>query len=58
MLTIVTFAEQAGKSTVTIHFMPFDASAEERATFEGGRDSMTLGWTGTLDQLTAHLAAG
>jgi uncharacterized protein YndB with AHSA1/START domain len=58
MLTIVTFAGQADKTTLTIHFMPFDASAEERATFEAGRGSMTLGWTGTLDQLAAHLAAG
>jgi uncharacterized protein YndB with AHSA1/START domain len=56
MLTVVTFAEHAGKTTVTISWTPFDATDAERATFEKGRDSMKQGWTGTLDQLTAYLA--
>lgn len=55
MLTVVTFAEHAGKTTVTVTWVPFDATAAELATFEKGRDSMKLGWTGTLNQLTAYL---
>ncbi len=57
MLTVVTFAESGGKTTVTIHWTPFDASEAERRTFENGRDSMTMGWGGTLDRLTDHLAS-
>lgn len=57
LLTTVTFAEQAGKTTVTIHWVPFDATDAERATFEAGRDSMKMGWTGTLDQLATYLTA-
>jgi len=57
LLTIVTLAEHAGKTTVTIMWTPFDASDDERATFEKGRDSMAMGWTGTLDRLTAFLPA-
>ncbi len=57
MLTVVTFAEAGGGTTVTIHWTPFDASEAERRTFENGRDSMTMGWGGTLDRLTAHLAS-
>lgn len=58
MLTVVTFAEAAGKTTVTITWTPFDASEAERQTFEKGRESMRAGWTGTLDRLGDHLAAG
>ncbi|RXK56902.1 SRPBCC domain-containing protein [Oleiharenicola lentus] len=56
MLTTIVFTEQAGKTTVTIHWVPFDSTAAERATFEAGRGSMAMGWTGTLDQLTAYLS--
>lgn len=57
MLTVVTLAEQAGKTTVTITWVPFDSTDAERATFETGRGSMTMGWTGTLDRLTAYLGS-
>ena len=56
LLTVVTFAEAAGKTTVTITWTPFDSTQAERDTFEQGRESMKMGWTGTLDQLAAHLA--
>lgn len=56
MLTIVTFAEHAGRTTVTITWTPFDATEAERQTFEKGRESMKMGWTGTLDRLTSFLA--
>jgi uncharacterized protein YndB with AHSA1/START domain len=57
MLTVVTLAEQAGKTTVTINWTPFDATEAERQTFEKGRESMKMGWTGTLDNLTAYLTS-
>lgn len=55
MLTTITFAAHAGKTTVTVHWVPFDSTDAERDTFERGRESMHMGWTGTLDRLTAHL---
>lgn len=58
MLTTITFAAHAGKTTVTVHWVPFDSTDAERDTFERGRESMHMGWTGTLDRLTAHLANG
>jgi uncharacterized protein YndB with AHSA1/START domain len=56
MLSRITFAENAGKTTVTVHWEPINASEEESATFEAGRDSMKGGWGGTLDTLEAYLA--
>jgi uncharacterized protein YndB with AHSA1/START domain len=55
--TIFTFDQlPSGRSKFTLHWSPYEASAEERKTFEAGHDSMTQGWTGTLDQLEAYLA--
>jgi uncharacterized protein YndB with AHSA1/START domain len=45
-----------GKTTVTVEWMPYEASAEERATFDAGREDMRQGFTGTFDQLDIHLA--
>jgi uncharacterized protein YndB with AHSA1/START domain len=57
MLSIFTFEEQPGRKTkVTIRWSPHDATAEERKTFDAGRDSMRQGWGGTLDQLADYLA--
>lgn len=56
MLTTATFAEQGGKTLVTITWVPFDSTEDERRTFDAGRGSMTMGWTGTFDRLTEHLA--
>jgi uncharacterized protein YndB with AHSA1/START domain len=56
MLTVVTFAENAGKTTVTVNWLPLDATDDEIKTFDAGRGSMTQGWGGTFEQLTAHLA--
>ena len=58
MLTTVTFDERGGKTTVTIEWIPINATAEELKTFDEGRTSMKQGWTGTLDQLTDFLAKG
>jgi uncharacterized protein YndB with AHSA1/START domain len=56
LLSTFLFAEQDGRTTLTIKWTPLDADAAERATFGGAHDSMRQGWTGTLDQLADYLA--
>jgi uncharacterized protein YndB with AHSA1/START domain len=56
MHTTITFAEADGKTTVTVTWVPYEASEAERDTFEKGRESMQAGWTGTFDKLESHLA--
>jgi uncharacterized protein YndB with AHSA1/START domain len=56
LLTTVTFAEQGGKTLVTVNWVPFDATDAERATFDAGRESMKMGWGGTFDRLGEHIA--
>jgi uncharacterized protein YndB with AHSA1/START domain len=58
-LSTITFAEHAGKSrgtTAVIHWIPINATASERKTFDQAHGSMQQGWTGTLDQLNAYIA--
>jgi uncharacterized protein YndB with AHSA1/START domain len=54
-LSTVTFAEANGNTTITVKWIPVDATEAERKTFEDGRDSMKAGWTGTFDQLDDYL---
>jgi len=56
MLTVVTFAEQAGKTTVTVNWLPFDSDDDERQVFDKNLASMNQGWGGTFDQLGTYLA--
>jgi uncharacterized protein YndB with AHSA1/START domain len=56
MLSTITFAEQDGRTTVTVRWVPLNATDAERKTFEAGRASMQQGWSGTMDQLTDYLA--
>lgn len=56
MLSTFEFAEQDGKTTFTVTWLPLDPTPEEQAAFDAGRASMTGGWTGTLDKLEAYLA--
>jgi uncharacterized protein YndB with AHSA1/START domain len=57
MLSTVTFEEQGGKTKLTVQWIPLDTStALERKTFEEGRESMKMGWTGTMDQFVEYLA--
>ncbi len=56
MLTTLTFTEEKGKTTLTIHWTPLSPTEIERKTFEAGHGSMRQGWTGTFDQLTDYLA--
>ena len=59
MHTTVTFKDLGGKTEVTVTWVPVDGSTDlERQTFEAGRPSMTMGWTGTLEQFNAYLAKG
>lgn len=56
MLSTFLFEEQNGKTTVTIKWVPLNATEEEIKTFDSMRDSMRMGWTGTLDKLGDYLA--
>jgi len=56
VLTTVTFSEHDGRTTLTMHAVPVDATEQERATFRAGHAPMHQGWTGTLDQLADYLA--
>lgn len=57
MLTVVTFAEAAGRTTVTVSWLPLDAPEEERRVFDANHPSMQIGWSGTMEQLDTFLAA-
>lgn len=54
----VTLTEKDGKTTLSIHTVPFGANAEEIAFFDNLRETKSLeqGFGGTLDQLAAYLA--
>ncbi len=56
LLTVVTFAEQAGKTTVTVNWLPYESDADERKVFDDNLANMNKGWGGTLEQLEAYLA--
>lgn len=56
LLTVVTFAEQAGKTTVTVNWLPFDATDEERRVFEAARSGMAAGWGGTMERFETYVA--
>jgi len=59
MLTNVTFEAQGPKTKLTIQWAPLDgSSALELKTFDEGRQSMTMGWTGTFEQFTNFLKKG
>jgi len=57
MHSIFTFEElPGGRTKFTVIWAPHNATEEEKNTFEAGRDSMRMGWSGTLEQLEAYLA--
>lgn len=56
LLSTFTFAEDDGRTTFTVEWKPLDPTLEEQATFDQGHESMTNGWTGTLDGLEGYLA--
>ena len=57
MLNTTTLVEENGKTAMTMHGVPINATEEERKTFQEGRGSMQQGFKGTLDQLDTYLAA-
>jgi uncharacterized protein YndB with AHSA1/START domain len=57
MLSIFSFEElPGGKTRFTVIWAPHNATEAERKAFDAGRDSMTAGWSGTLEQLETYLA--
>lgn len=56
ILSTVTFSESGGKTTITVRWVPYEATDSAREVFEAGKDSMRAGWTGTFDRLEAYLA--
>lgn len=57
LLTTVMFEEQSdGKTKLTLRWSPLNATAQEQKTFDAAHDSMTQGWGGTFERLTAYLA--
>jgi uncharacterized protein YndB with AHSA1/START domain len=56
MRTTFTFEELPGRKTrFTTRWQAHNATPKEQTTFDANHDSMRMGWTGTLDQLTAYL---
>lgn len=56
MLSTFTLAEENGRTTATVRWLPLNATEEECRTFDAARDGMVQGWTGTFNQLAAYLA--
>lgn len=56
MLTTVTFVENAGKTVITIEWIPINALDTEIKTFDENRAGMSGGWNGSFDKLAEYLA--
>ena len=57
MLSTFTFEELPdGKTKFTVRWAPHNATEVEVRTFDSNRNSMTQGWSGTLEQFEAYLA--
>jgi len=54
-ISTMTFAEHEGRTTLTVQWLPYEATETERKTFAASHGSMQQGWTGTLDQLDQYL---
>src|SRR5882724_4660168 len=55
MLSTSEFTEENGKTTLTLHWSPWNPSDEEQKTFDTAHDGMRQGWTGTFEQLDEYL---
>jgi hypothetical protein len=59
MLTTVSFKDLGNRTELTIEWIPVDGSTElEVGTFGKGRDSMKMGWTGTMENFNNYLTKG
>lgn len=56
MLSTVTFADQSGRTLVTIQWLPLNPTELERKAFDEGHESMKNGWGGSLERLAEYLA--
>lgn len=56
MLSVITFEEADGKTTLTVRWTPLEPTDDERQAFIDGMSGMKQGWTGTMEQLEAFLA--
>ncbi len=56
MITIVEFADEGGKTKMSVNWKPFEPTEAELRTFTEGFDSMRQGWTGTMEKLETYLA--
>jgi len=56
LLTTVTLTEHNGKTTVTVEWIPINATETEIKLFDAARDSMKAGWGGSFDVLAEYLA--
>ena len=56
ILSKISFEDRGGKTHITVCWTALDASDIELQTFETGAPSMTMGWTGTFEQLEEFLA--
>ncbi|QIF04703.1 SRPBCC domain-containing protein [Roseimicrobium sp. ORNL1] len=57
ILNEVTLTEENGKTQLTLHATPINATAEEVQTFDTNRASLNQGYSGTWDQLEEYLAS-
>ena len=55
-LSRTTFTEKDGKTIMHLTWRAINATQEERDLFDASHESMTMGFNGTLEQLTAYLA--
>jgi uncharacterized protein YndB with AHSA1/START domain len=56
VLNTMTLAEESGKTQMTLHGIPINATPEEHQTFKAGHSSMQQGFAGTMNQLAEYLA--
>ena len=56
VLNTITVTEQDGKTTMTLHSTPLNASAIEIETFKAGHDSMQQGFGGMYEEYGKYLA--
>ena len=54
-LSTTTFTEKNGRTTLSLEWCPINATEEEIQTFAAAFEGMTMGWSGTMEQLTDYL---
>lgn len=55
-MSITTFSEAGGITTLTLEWSPFNATAKEIAAFDAAHEGLRQGLSATMDQLVAYLA--